>query len=177
MKTWLRLTLITMTVGGGFTGVVLTFQSMLHPPDDRMVPYLAAMTGFLALFVFVTVSGLLFVHDPRRTGPLLLAVGIQVPWTSSGLVLYKFATGCYWILSLGAPQTPGLVGARVNSELLLGSAFRFDLLHEHPWGIGVNAVALTLFLLLWISVRTPSSNRAETVSARVSSEGQKDSAG
>src|SRR5215831_17858454 len=29
MKPWLRLTLITMTVGGGFTGVAVTLQSLV----------------------------------------------------------------------------------------------------------------------------------------------------
>src|ERR1017187_2883994 len=48
MKMWLRLTLITMTVGGGFTGAVLTFQSLVNSQGQRF-PNLLVMAVFLVL--------------------------------------------------------------------------------------------------------------------------------
>jgi len=102
MKTWLRLTLITMTVGGGFAGVILTIQSLLDS-GSRGPVHLVLLAGFLALYAFVTACGLLFVHDPSRLRPLLVALAIQIPWVSTPLVVYKFAAGSHVVLTVGGP--------------------------------------------------------------------------
>ena len=52
MKPWLRLTLITVTVGGGFTGIAITLQSLLAAQNQPPVNYVL-MLGFMALFAFV----------------------------------------------------------------------------------------------------------------------------
>ena len=101
MKTWLRLTLITMTVGGGFAGVLITCHSLVHS-EGQGLPYLVIMAAFLTLYTLVTASGLLFVHDPRRVQPLFAALAIQIPWISSPLIVYKVAAGFH--------ARPGLSG-------------------------------------------------------------------
>jgi hypothetical protein len=79
MKPWLRLTLITATVGGGFTGIAVTVQALLNPQNQSP---LLLMGFFLALFTYVTVSGLIFVQNPERKRPLIAALAIQIPWIS-----------------------------------------------------------------------------------------------
>ena len=101
MKTWLRLTLITMTVGGGFAGVLLTLSSLFNS-QSRGVTYLIFVVGFLAMFLFVMASGLLFVHDPRRVRPLLAALTMQTPWISTPLLVYKFAAEFHLAVSIGS---------------------------------------------------------------------------
>ena len=163
MKTWLRLTLITITVGGGFTGVLVTYASLFHSTDHRIV-YYVLMTGFLALYGFVIASGLLFVHDPRRIRPLIAALAIQIPWISTPLFVYKFTAGFYAVLTIGGPREVGNVGLYFGGESLLGNTFKFAFNQDIPWDIGINLWALMLVILVWRSVRT-----SETVSQPIPS--------
>ncbi len=154
MKPWLRLTLITMTVGGGFTGVVLTLESLLNSPT--LSPFnLLIMVFFLALYAGVTASGLVFVNNPQLTGPIIAALAVQIPWISSPLLVYKFAAGLHLVLSAGSPTEPGTFGFKFGWEILLGSSFRFALLQQNPWSVGINLFPLVILILLSGAVRKP----------------------
>ena len=152
MTTWLRLTLITITIGGGFHGSVLTFQSLFDSLGQKPL-ILIIKAIFLSLYAYVTISGLLFVNNPQRTRPLLAALAIQIPWISSPVIVYKFATALQAVLSIGSPEKAGYFGLRLGSEFFLGSSWQFALLQENPWRIGINVFALLLFMLLWRSRR------------------------
>src|SRR5689334_8995854 len=115
MKTWLRLALITMTVGGGFTGIVLTLGLLFHSEDPGLL-HLVLIIVFLALYIFVVASGLLFVCDPQRTRPLLAALAVQVPWISTPLIVYKFAAGLHTVVAVGPAQEPGNIGIHLRGE-------------------------------------------------------------
>jgi len=164
MKTWLRLTLITMTIGGGFTGILVTYASLFHSTDHRIVYYML-MTGFLGLYGFVTASGLLFVHDSRRIRPLIAALTIQIPWISTPLFVYKFTAGFYAVATIGGPREAGNVGLYFGGESLLGNTFRFAFNQEIPSDIGINLWALLLVILIWRSVRTPETASQPTITA------------
>jgi hypothetical protein len=155
MKTWLRLTLITVTVGGGFTGLAATVQSLCNSQSQPPLNLLL-IAVFLALYAYVTVSGLMFVHDPQGTRPLIAALAIQIPWISSPLIVYKFAAGFHAALA---------VGGGLDAEARLGCFFKFSLFEENPWRIGVNLFALAILILLCRSVRTPTSIVSSTASA------------
>jgi hypothetical protein len=151
MNTWLRTILILVSVGGGFAGVLLTLSTLLHSTNGVM-SYIQAGV-FLGLFIFVTTSGILFALDVRRTRLLLISLAIQIPWISTPVIVYKFATGVYAALMLGNVTKAGRVGVRVWTETRLGSIFRFSWLSPvNPWGIGINCAALLLFLLLWRAI-------------------------
>jgi hypothetical protein len=139
VKTWLRLTLVTMAVGGGFTGVAVAFQALLGPQGRRPINFVL-IGAFLLLFAFVTASGLLFVHNPKRTGPLLLCTAIQIPWVSSPIIAYKFAAGFQVCVAL--------IGGKFSGGFRLGSDFQINLFQRLPWGIGINLFALLMFVLL-----------------------------
>jgi len=146
MKTWLRLTLITMTVGGGFTGAVLTFQSLLNSPKQSSFNLLL-LAVFTAVYAYVTVAGLIFVHNPQRTRPLITALAIQIPWISSPMIVYKFAAGLLAVLSVGCPDGAGTFGFEFGWKILMGSSFQFALAQKNPWSIGINFVPLAIFVL------------------------------
>ena len=146
MKTWLRLTLITMTVGGGFTGVALTLQTLLGLLGRQPLNFVLG-AGILALYVFVTVSGLLFVQNLRRTGPLVVSIALQVPWVSSPLIAYRFAAGFQ--------VSAAFIGGRFNGGVRLGSDFQINVLQQLPWGAGANIFALIVLVLLVRSLQAP----------------------
>src|SRR5262245_47840911 len=119
MKSWLRLILITMTVGGGFTGFVYTFERIMNGSYQN-VPVLLIYIVFFVLFAFVTASGLLFVRDPKQTGPLTVTLAMQIPCVYSSILSYKFAAGLEVAVVLGSPSS--LIGINFNSEVFLGGA-------------------------------------------------------
>ncbi len=92
MKTWLRLTLITITVGGGFTGIALALQSLMTL-RNRDLPSLEMLALLFALYSYVVGSGLGFVYDSQRTRPMMIALAMQIPRISSPLIVYKFNVG------------------------------------------------------------------------------------
>jgi len=153
MKAWLRLTLIAMTVGGGFAGFLNTFQALTQTSDGGPSNFLLAV-AFFGLYIFVFVSGLMFVHDPQRTRPLMGAIAIQIPWISSPLVVYKFSAGAHAVISIGGAEKPGNFGIRLLGEGLLGVYWKVALLQDNPWRFGVNVVALGLLVLILRALRT-----------------------
>jgi len=145
MKNWLRLTLITLTVGGGFTGFSVTLQQLFNP-QSQQPGYFVLLIVFLALYGFITASGLVFVQNPRRTGPLVVALAMQIPWVSSPLVAYRFTSGFH--------ITIGLIGGSFGGGLHLGSDWQCSVFQQLPWGIGVNLFAVLVVFLLIRSLQT-----------------------
>jgi hypothetical protein len=157
MKAWLRLTIVTITVGGGFTGIALTFpvlQSHWSSQSPRLANLFLILL-FLVLNACVTASGLLFVHDPSRIFPLIAALAVQIPSISSSLFVYKFAAGLALVFSIDGPAKSAGNGIRLGSEFVLGNRWTISLSGEHPFSLGVNLVALATLILLWRLSRTP----------------------
>jgi hypothetical protein len=147
MKTWLRLTLITMTVGGGFLGVVVITPRLFTWGNDGFQLSFAIFLVFLGLYVFVVASGLVFVADPRKTQLLVWALAMQIPWVSSPLLIYRMAAGAYVTVTAGQTEDSGRIGFHLFWTL--GSNFQCYLLKQAaPWSLGVNFVALALLILL-----------------------------
>jgi hypothetical protein len=152
MKPWLRLTLITITVGGGFAGLAATLQALFNSPGASTLNLLV-MIVFMGLYAFVMVSGLIFVHDPRRTGPVVAALAIQIPWISSPLIVYKFAAGVQAFVMAGSPEKANSIGVHFYWDLLLGSSWRFAVLQDNSWGVGLNVAALAILAMSWQALR------------------------
>lgn len=140
MNRWIRCFLIVLEVGGGFMGISLT---LLMPEWDSVPPealILAVCFSFVQIFGIF--SGLALVEKPQL-GIALSAIyqAIQIPVISSPLVSYSFVSG----LQLGAGWLEGRpvllseFGAR-------GTFFLFR--RTDPWLIGVNILALALFIYL-----------------------------
>jgi hypothetical protein len=139
MKTWLRLLLITLTVGGGFTGLALSLQPMFEGKISE--PALKVLLlAFAGAYVFVIVSGLLLVINPRRTWPVMIALLLQVPVFSSPIIAYRFSAGFH--------VTVSIIGGNLSAGFQLGSHWQFNLFQNVPWGIGINLFALCLLVVV-----------------------------
>ena len=76
----------------------MTVQSLFESRGQR--PLSLLIIGlFLALFTYVTISGLMFVLDPERKRPLIAALAIQIPWISSSVIVYKFAAAFHAVVN------------------------------------------------------------------------------
>ncbi len=139
MKTWLRWLLLTISVGGGFTGLVLNFQMFFHPQFEQPI-YVILIGAFTVLYGFVLVAGLLFADDPNYSTPLLIALCLQIPSISSPILVYRFSTGLPIIFSI--------MGGKLSASVRLGGEWQFNLFQEFPWGFGIDLCALILFILL-----------------------------
>jgi hypothetical protein len=106
---------------------------------------LAIVLAFLALYGWVTASGLIFTHNDRRIGPMLVAVALQIPWFSCPLFSYRFTSGFH--------LTAGVIGGRFNAGFNLGSDWQCSVLQGSPWGFGVNLFAILMLALLWTRPR------------------------
>src|SRR5690242_8307557 len=147
MKTWLRLTAVAMTVGGGFAGFAVSLQTLLHPYNQKL-PSPLSMIVVLVLYGYVTVSGLIFVENPSRTAPILAALALQVPSVSSPVITYFFNSGLSLFVGIGYPQQAGAF-ALLRFDLFFGSSWRFSFFQDDHWRIGVNLIALILFISTW----------------------------
>jgi len=144
MRPGLRLTIVTLTVGGGFTGIAVTLQGFLrgsHSVDDSSLLFLA----FACLYAYVVVSGLLLVSDAGRMVPAIIALALQVPWVSSPLFAFRFSAGFH--------ATVGILGRSPQFGFNLGSDWICSLAQNAPSGGGVNLFALAM-LVLTLRART-----------------------
>jgi len=155
MKPWLRLTLITMTVGGGFAGFAETLQYLFSSGASTL--NLVMIVVSIGMYVFVTASGLMFALDPRRTGPLVPALAAQILSISSSIFVYKFAAGIQAFIIVGSPEKENTIGAYLGWDMLLGSSWRFGLLNHSPLRVGVNVAAIAILVLL-LQTRRPGSD-------------------
>lgn len=155
MKTWLRLLLVAVTVGGGFTGIVM-IADLMASGNVRSAVQMVILLIFLALYAFVTVSGLLFVHNEKRTGPLSAALALQIPWISCPCFVYQFAAGLYGVVALETPENPVRTGIHFAWNLMLGTHFIFRISghNDFAWSFGINAAAVLLIFLLRRSNRS-----------------------
>lgn len=142
MKTWLRISIIFLTVGGGFCGFAATWQVLVnalksapHNPTDIFL-----LVVFLALYGFVTIAGLVFSQNQRKILPILISFGLQIPWISSPFLSFRFTGGLH--------ATIGIVGGGFGGGVSLGSDWQCSLFQQAPWGVGVNLFALFMFILL-----------------------------
>jgi hypothetical protein len=159
MKTWLRLLLVALTVGGGFTGLTYTLNAFGGFEKYGLAAELVGL-AFMALYAFVIVAGLLFVHDLHCTRPLLVAIALQIPWVSLPVFEYHFAAGLYAAVTLGPPQLAGqFVTYGLTGDLGANWKFRFASVLEGPWSLGINLFALFIYVLLRLSLRKTSRPR------------------
>jgi hypothetical protein len=146
MKSWLRLTLVTTTVGGGFVGIAVTLGELVNSKDASPLMFVVMM-AFVGLYAFVTFAGLLYVQNERRTLPLRAAFLLQILWISSPIIAWRFTAGFEFTLSF--------IGGVLNAEFWLGSLWQFNLFQELPWGFGINLFAVLMFFILLRMRATP----------------------
>ena len=151
MSTWLRLTLVTLSVGGGFAGLAAIVDAMCGPAAQG-VATAAIFVGFLSVFLFVLIAGLLLVQNPRRVTPMIVALALQVPIISSPVIAYRLISG----LNVSAAVSEG----NLVFSYRFGSFAQFNYLQQLPFALGVNFVPLALLIA---TVITTPRRRRESV--------------
>lgn len=139
--------LIVLEVGGGFMGIWSLFVgSQMNPDIPAYFCFFPLCIG--ALFLFGIVAGLAFMEKPQL-GTALSAIyqALQIPVMSSPLLTYTLISG----LQIGVGWLEGR--PVVLSEFGARSTF-FILRHTDPWGIGINVLALFLFVYLLFQLRS-----------------------
>jgi hypothetical protein len=144
MKTWQRLLLVLVTVGGGFTGI-LAIVPLLGGAGGQGLRY--------AMIVIVSLAGLLFVYDANLTRPMLFAFVLQVPWVDLPGLRYQLYSAAYTAITFG-PHSNGRIGIGLSADLGTHVEFRIGGLPEGAWSVGGNLFALLVALFLLKSCRT-----------------------
>lgn len=149
MKTWLRLPLVLIAVGGGWTGVLATIQ-LFGDLSSRGLRYTLIVLIFFALYSFLTAAGLWFVYDANKTRPMLLAFALQIPWVDLPGFKYQVFSLLYAAMTFGPPQGRGRIGTYIEWSANLGThgEFRVGGLPEGAWSVGINLFALLITLIL-----------------------------
>lgn len=155
MKAWLRLVLVLFLVGGGF--VDLASCATLFPQlSDKGTAGVFLFVVMLLCAAFQVISGLMVTQKPRSTGILRAAIALQIPWITSPLLSYRLMGGAgFWIMASSAPLSDA--GQFIGSlywRFQFGGFESMGIGESLPWSLGVNLIALTLFLLLPPVVKT-----------------------
>ena len=138
--------LIVLEVGGGFMGFSVLIVSLMNtgiPASSWIFPILI-LTG--AMFLFGIVAGLALLERPRF-GVTMSAVyqAFQIPILSSPLLTYTLVSG----LQIGV----GWFKVRLALFFEFGARCTFFLFRRSdPWIIGVNMLALALFVYLLLQL-------------------------
>jgi hypothetical protein len=87
-------------------------------------------------------AGFRLAENKEQTKHLIIFYWLQVPWISSPIIGYRFSSGCHFSACFV------FIGSKFNLAYLIGSNWWFSLFKSEPWGIGVNAFALAMALIL-----------------------------
>lgn len=143
MRTWLRLTLVVLTVGGGFCGLmVLSDPRTLGIASGSPLVLDAIYAALAAFHLFVLISGLLLVCNPKWRWPVVIALAVQVPVFFSSSLTFQMADGAYAAIGLTDPGVIFLT-YRVGTQCHLSYA------QTTPWAIGTNVIPIILLGAIW----------------------------
>jgi len=152
MKTWLRLLLVLITVGGGCSGVVAViplFSGLL----SQGLRHALVVSIVFAVYLFLTSSGLLFVYNANLTRPMLFAFALQIPLFDLPGFRYEVHSLLYAAVTFGPPHGSGMIGTYIEWSGNLGThaELRIGGLPEGNWSVGANltAMLIALFLLIY----------------------------
>ncbi len=154
MNRWVRRILIVLEVGGGFMG----FSMMLVSLKGGVSMPAHAVIGFgvfACAFLFGIFSGLTLVDKPKM-GVLLSAVYqmIQIPIVSSSWITYNLYSGA----QIGIHWSEGKLAVTFHC----GARSFFAWEHGEPVQIGVNVLALGLFIYLLMIPTKPTQTSTTT---------------
>jgi len=139
MNVWFRRLLLILTIGGGFVGVARTIQFFSHV--DKVIAYVVLL-AFVCLYGYGIFLGVKLSEGPAPLRHLRVYFGLQIPFISSPIVAYRFATGFQTTIAI----TQSGLGWDVR---FLGSEGQFAILSQEPWGVGINVIALAIVFLLY----------------------------
>lgn len=149
MNKWLKGCLVLFQIGGGLLGIGLIGRVLLA---GNLAPIAKIVNlAFIAVFAFGVLAGVAIIKKPKL-GLILSLVfqGIQIPVYLTPALSYVLSSGAF--VHIFRHETGW--GTRFA---LLGSRFYFYINGGDPRCVGVNIVALVLFIFLireiWFKAR------------------------
>ena len=139
MNRWIKRLLAVLQIGGGFAGLAVIAQLVMKA--EMTAISVMGNVIFGVIFFFGIVAGLVLIED-ERVGIVLSQIfqATQIPLLSSPIIVYR--------LICGFGVAVFCQGAEVGGNYWFGCHYAFFLFGDAPWGIGVNIVALVLFIYL-----------------------------
>jgi len=139
MNKLLKIIVSLIQIGGGLVGIGLIGCSLLTDqlPTSTAIIHIA----FIFVFLFGILAGLALLKKPKL-GLSLSAVfqAMQIPIFKGSMAAYSMSSGAcfniYWH------------EAGFGFNFSFGSRYHFSIGNGNPWLIGVNILALILFILL-----------------------------
>lgn len=142
-----RAIMLLATIGGGFTGFMVTLGVLLQATTISPGQVLIFVI-VLSLYAYITWVGLKLAEDNQSqisestADHLKRAFVLQIPFISSPLIHYKMSSGFNF--------TTILHGEGASWFWNLGSQFQLNFLTGDKWAIGVNFAAIILFWMAFI---------------------------
>lgn len=161
MNRWIKFFLIVTEIGGGFTGFVVLLR---ESPWNANIPLNMRIfsTLFGILYIFGIIAGLTLVEWPRRGIQLSLVYQtLQIPVISSPMLTYVFVSGLRLIA--------GWRGGSIFILYEVGSRIVLHVMPKDPWMVGINVLALALFVYLLFHLR-PKVKATESSSTIINSQ-------
>ncbi len=125
-------------IGGGFIGIALTAQSFSQA--DRVIVYIALL-AFVCLNGYGIFLGVRLSEGSARLRHLRFYFMLQIPFISSPIIVYQFATGLH--------VTVAIIQSTLSCGWRLGSEGQLAISSSAPWGIGINVIAIAIVVLLY----------------------------
>ena len=140
MNKWLRAFLLLLQIGGGALGVVIIGRVLLEGNQTPVTVMFNA--AFLVVFAFGILAGVALIKKPGLGLVMsLIFQGIQIPLFASPAVSYNMFSG-------GFINVYCYENGWGTNFAILASRFHFYLNGGESLFVGVNILALILFLLL-----------------------------
>lgn len=149
MNKLLKMVVLVAQIGGGLVGLGLIGRSLLTEQSNKITMIIHA--AFILVFLFGIVAGVILIKKPKL-GLLLSAIfqAMQIPLTIGPTVSYALFSGACFNVYRHA------TGWGFN--FLFGSRYYLCLNSGEPWLVGINIVALVLFVLLVRESRLQAAN-------------------
>ena len=161
MSTWWRRILAIVTLGGGFTGVVITL-AILFSAQERTLPLVGLCILVTLLYSYGCFLGLALAEGRILKKQLGIYYGIQIPIFNSPQFAYHFISGFHLSLAYS--------GGQFGATFRLGSEWVLSVNQMQPWAGGINLFATAVVVSLFRRRSTKTLEKSERSLSNPSSE-------
>ncbi len=133
-----RLVGVLLVFGGGY-GLLIVVASLSSQLSNAQV---FSNILFFLLYVWSVVAGILVIENQSKGWLWAKIIFLmQIPVFKTSLISFKFMVGLSWSADFAAAQ--------VKFRYVSGAEYKLDFLVTHSLSMGINIIALILFLLIW----------------------------
>lgn len=139
MPTWWRRIVAIATLGGGFTGVVVTLATLFSSQQKPLAGVVLCVLVTL-LYAYGVALGLAVAEGRNPTRRLSIYYGLQIPIFSSPQFAYHFISGFHVSIIVS--------GGQWGATFRLGSEWLLSFSQMLPWTVGINLFAIGILIML-----------------------------